>query len=262
MISEILSNLEIAQIQEAVEANQRLDGRGNDDFRPIKIETGLIVKAEGSALVTLGRTQVLAGVKISVGEPFSDRPDEGVLMVGAELSAMAHNTFEAGRPGEDAIELARVVDRSIREAGVIDAKKLCIKKGEAVWIVNIDFYPLNADGNLFDAGALAAMAALKNAKMPVYDEKEGTFTREGMKDPVPLECEVASSTFVRINDKMVVDPTMNEEYVSTARLTVGIRDGNIVALQKGGNGGLTSEMIDDAISRAVKHSKKLLKHIK
>ena len=262
MISEIISNLEITQIRDAVEANKRLDGRKNDEFRPTEIETGVITKAEGSAMVTMGKSKVLAGVKISVGKPFGDRPKEGVLMVGAELSPMAHNTYEAGRPGEAAVELARVVDRSIREAGVINTKNLCIEEGEAVWIVNIDFYAINADGNLFDAGTLAAMAALKTAKMPTYNKEDGIISRENMKDPVPMDCTVVASTFVKIGDKMVVDPTLHEEYVSEARLTVGIRDGNIVALQKGGNGGLTSEQIDDAMGRVVKHSKNLLKHIK
>ncbi|MBR9681475.1 MAG: exosome complex protein Rrp42 [Candidatus Altiarchaeota archaeon] len=262
MISEIISNLELSEIRDAVEANKRLDGRKNDEFRDIKIETGVIAKAEGSAVVTMGKSKVIAGVKISVGTPFNDRPNEGVLMVNAELSPMAHNTFEAGRPGEVAVELARVVDRSIREAGVMDTKKLCIEAGEAVWIVNIDFYPLNADGNLFDAGTLAAMAALKTAKMPTYDKETKILNRENMKNAVPMDCTVVASTFAKIGDKMVVDPTMHEEYASVARLTVGIRDGNIVALQKGGNGGLTSEQIDDALTRAIKHSKNLLKHIK
>ena len=262
MISEILSNLEIQEVEDSVEANKRIDGRTTDEFRPIEVETGVVTKAEGSAMVTMGGTQVIAGVKISVGTPFPDRPDEGVLMVGAELSPMAHNTYEPGRPGEDAIELARVIDRAIREAGVIDAKKLCIEAGEAVWIVNVDFYPINADGNLFDAGALAAMAALQTAKMPVYDKKTETISREKMKDPVPLECKVASVTFADIKGRMVVDPTMRELQSSDARLTVGIRDGNIVSMQKGGEGSLTDEQVNDAIKRAVKHSKNLLKHVK
>lgn len=260
MISVVLDNLTIKQTQDAIDANLRLDGRKNNDFRQITVKTGVIAKAEGSATVKIGKTEVLAGVKISLGTPFSDRPADGVLMVGAEMSPMAHNTYEAGRPSDSAIELARVVDRTMREGGVIDTAKLCITKGEAVWIVNVDFYVVNADGNLFDAGTLAAMAALKSAKMPTV--VDGLISRENMKGKLPLGPNAVASTFVRIGDKMIVDATMTEEYVSTARLTVGVREGNIVALQKGGNGGLTSEMIDDAISRAVKHSKNLLKHIK
>ena len=92
----------------------RLDGRKLDEFRDIKIETGVIAKAEGSAMVSLGDSKVLVGVKINPGEPYSDSPDEGVLMVGAELTAYSNDSFETGAPGEDAIEIARVVDRAIR----------------------------------------------------------------------------------------------------------------------------------------------------
>ena len=50
----------------------------------------------------------------------------------------------------DSIEIARVVDRGIRESGFIDWKKLCIKEGERVWSVSIDIYCINDDGNVLE----------------------------------------------------------------------------------------------------------------
>src|SRR4030067_1125763 len=97
----------------------RIDKRGQDEFRPITIETGVIFKAEGSARVKIGKTEVLAGVKLAVGTPYADSQDEGVLMVGAEFSPIASPDFEKGPPAEDAVELARVVDRGIRESGAM-----------------------------------------------------------------------------------------------------------------------------------------------
>src|SRR3989338_5346357 len=155
-------------IRSLAEKGAREDGRDFLEYRkPIKIEYGVSSKsAEGSARVTIGDTEVVAGVKLEVGEPFPDTPDEGVLMVGAELLPLSNPEFESGPPSIDSIELARIIDRGIRESKCIDFSKLCIKKGEKVWMVFIDIYPINDSGNLFDAASLAALAALKDAKFP------------------------------------------------------------------------------------------------
>ncbi|MEM5804572.1 MAG: RNA-binding protein, partial [Candidatus Aenigmatarchaeota archaeon] len=93
----------------------RLDGRSFDQFREVSIETNVVTSAEGSARVKIGNSLVLAGVKMDVMEPYPDTPDEGNLVVDAELLPIASPDFEPGPPDEHAIEIARVVDRGIRE---------------------------------------------------------------------------------------------------------------------------------------------------
>ena len=105
---------------------KRADGRRFDEFRNIKIEVNVINKAEGSAKVTIGNTQVISGIKIDIGEPYPDSPDSGVMTTAAELIPMASPDFEAGPPDQESIELARVVDRGIRESQIIDVDQLCI----------------------------------------------------------------------------------------------------------------------------------------
>ncbi|MFW9929929.1 MAG: hypothetical protein ACFFD1_11100, partial [Candidatus Thorarchaeota archaeon] len=100
--------------------SQRLDKRDLLDYRNIKIQTNILKKAEGSAKVKLGKTLIYAGVKAELGTPFSDTPNEGVLIVNIELSPIASPYFESGPPTKESIELARVVDRTIRESKVID----------------------------------------------------------------------------------------------------------------------------------------------
>ena len=75
-------------------------------------------------------------------------------------------------PGEDAIELARVVDRGIRESGMVDVEQLCIVPGEEVWMCFVDIYALDYDGNLFDAANLAAVSALRTAVIPAGEYQE------------------------------------------------------------------------------------------
>ena len=153
-----------------LENGERTDGRKLDVFRDIKVETGIIKRAEGSARVKIGKTDVIVGIKTEIGEPFSDMPDMGILKTGAEFTPIASPDFESGPPREDAIELARVVDRGIRESECIDLEKLCIKEGEKAWEIFVDVHIINHDGNLIDASALAAVAALRNTKMPKLEK--------------------------------------------------------------------------------------------
>ncbi|MCJ7561376.1 RNA-binding protein, partial [Candidatus Bathyarchaeota archaeon] len=153
-MSSLITRVRKLQIAQTIEKGTRLDGRGLMDVREIKIEQGLIQKAEGSARVLLGKTQVLVGVKIETGEPFPDTPNEGVQTVNAELVPLASPTFEPGPPDENSIELARIVDRGIRESKAIDTAKLCIEPGKNVFVVFVDVWVLNHDGNLIDASAL------------------------------------------------------------------------------------------------------------
>jgi len=152
---------------------RRVDGRGLEEYRPITVEAGIIESAQGSARVRVGGTEVVVGVKMDVGSPFADTPDRGVLTTNAELIPLASPTFESGPPDPAAIELARVIDRGIRESEMIDLQKLCIKHGEEVWINFVDIYVLDYDGNLFDACFLGAIAALRNAVVPAKEHDKG-----------------------------------------------------------------------------------------
>src|SRR5665811_523959 len=145
-MSSQLTRVRLKQISQLIEKGKRLDERGLQDYRDLKIEQGLIERAEGSARVLLGKTEVLVGVKVETGEPFPDTPNDGVQTVNAELVPIASPNFEPGPPDENSIELARIVDRGIRESKAIDTEKLCIEPGKKVFVVFIDVYVLNHDG--------------------------------------------------------------------------------------------------------------------
>ncbi|MEW6069448.1 MAG: RNA-binding protein, partial [Candidatus Thermoplasmatota archaeon] len=129
-----ISELKKDYLYELAENGKRADGRKFDDYRKILVERSIIANAEGSARVKLGNTDVLVGVKIEPGEPYLDSPEKGVLTVSAELVPIASPAFESGPPSPEAIELARVVDRGIRESDSINLAKLCITPKEKVWV--------------------------------------------------------------------------------------------------------------------------------
>ena len=184
-------------------------------------------------------------------------------MTNCEMLPMADPTFEPGPPSEDSIELARVVDRGIRESELVDLDKLCVKEGEHVWMLFIDLHIIDNCGNLFDACELAVMAALKSMKLPVATviENEVIISEEETFD-LPINNELALCTFVKIGDKMVIDPTLSEESVATARLNVGVtKDGHICSMQKGGQEPLTKEDILFAVNLAVKKTNELIENL-
>ncbi len=238
----------------------RIDKRAQEEFRDISIETGVIAKAEGSARVKLGKTEVIAGVKMDVGTPFADRPDEGVLMVGAEFSPIASPDFEKGPPAEGAIELARVVDRGIRESKAVELNKLCIKEKEKCWMVFIDIHIINHAGNLIDAAGLASIAALHNVKMPEYDEEAGKVNYEKKHKKLPMKFKPVPITVFRMAESLFLDPSLEEEDVTSACITVTTKDdGNIVAIQKGGDSSLSLEEIEKAFSLSLKKGAEIRK---
>jgi len=248
------------RIAQLIAHGKRLDERGPNDYREIQIEAGFVERAEGSARVRLGKTEVLVGTKIETGEPFPDVPNAGVLTVNAELVPLASPTFEPGPPDENSIELARVVDRGIRESKAIDLESLCVEPGKNVFVVFVDVYVLNHDGNLIDASALASLAALLNTKMFNYEVKEGEIKIKPGYTPLPLRNHPIAVTFAKINDKLIVDPWLEEEQIMDARLTMTVdKDGKICALQKGGYGYFTTQQIFEAAKVAIEKSEELRK---
>ena len=261
-MSNQLTKVKQKQIAQQIDAGKRLDGRGLTDYREFTLEEGLIEKAEGSARIHLGKTEVLVGVKIEAGEPFPDTPNDGVMTVNAELVPLASPDYEPGPPDENSIELARIVDRGIRESKAIDTEKLCIESGKKVFVVFVDIYVLNYDGNLIDAAALAAVSALVNTKLPNYDVEDGEVKIKTGYSPLPLKDHPITVTMAKINDKLIVDPSIDEEQVMDARLSMAINsDGNICAIQKGGAGFFSPQKILEASKLAQEKAAELRKKL-
>ena len=236
-MSQLVSELMRDQIVRALASGKRLDGRGLEEGRKLVVNKHVVKTAEGSARVHLGNTDVLVGVKVGLGEPYPDTPNSGVLMTSAELVPLASPEFETGPPSPAAIEMARVVDRGIRESKAVNMDKLCIVPGEKVWMLFIDIHVLDFDGNLFDASSYAAMAALTSTTLPA--------SKVGQTDmPLPVDRVPISVTCAKIGSALLVDPCLDEERIADARLTVTTDEaGDIRAMQKGLSGSFSLDEV-------------------
>lgn len=251
-------------ITELINNGERADGRSPNDYRDVSVEVGVIEKAEGSARVKIGNTQIMIGVKPQIGEPFADTPNVGVLMTNSELLPMASPTFEPGPPDERSVELARVTDRCLREGKIIDLEKLCIIEGEKVWMIFVDLHVLDYDGNLMDAAVLGSVAALLNTKIPTARvENDKVVIDEENLSELPIQETPIMNTFAKIGSEIVIDPSLDEENIMDARISIGMReDGSICAIQKGGEMPLKKEEITKAISITSEKTKELREHLK
>lgn len=260
MNENVLWDLKADKVNELAKQDKRVDQRALDEYRKIKITKNISENAEGSANVKLGKTEVVSGVKMILGTPYPDSLDEGTISVGAELLPLASEDFEVGPPRPEAIELARVVDRGIRESKALNFKDLCIKEGELVWVCFIDMYVLNDDGNLFDALGIAALSSLLESKIPKIED--GKIVKGEYSGKLKLSRKPILSTFAKIGNKLFADPTLAEEKAQTARFSVSTtEDDYMCAFQKGVSGGFSGSEIDSCIEMAFKSAKDIRKQL-
>ncbi|CAL9134415.1 unnamed protein product [Musa textilis] len=237
-------------VETALASDLRVDGRRPFDYRRLTIKFG---REDGSSEVQLGQTHVIGFVTSQLVQPYRDRPNEGTLSIFTEFSPMADPSFEAGRPGESAIELGRVVDRGLRESKAVDMESLCVVAGKSVWSIRVDLHILDNGGNLIDAANIAALAALLTFRRP-----ECSLGGENGQDIIVHDPEVmepltliihhlpiaVTFAFFSEGNIMVIDPTHKEEVVMGGRMTATVNsNGDVCAVQKAGGEGVTPNMI-------------------
>jgi exosome complex component RRP42 len=237
------------KLYELIIRGERLDGRGPYQYRPLELKTSIIEKADGSAMVNLGGTKIIAGVKTALGQPYPDTPDQANIVVNAELLPLASSFFEPGPPDEKAIELARVVDRCIRESKMLELDKLVYIPGRSVLVIYIDVYVLDYDGNYFDPSVLASVAALATAKIPLYEVKNGDVVMNpDIRTSLPIRKFPVSVTIGLLGDKILVDPTSLEESAIDTSIVIGWSDEDeMAAIQKNLQGFVQMSVMEEII---------------
>ena len=242
-----------AHLAELAENDERHDGRSRWEARDTELEIGVLPRAEGSAEVRIGNTIVYAGVKFQVMTPYPDRPNQGGLMCSAEVRPVAGPNWEPGPPSPESIELGRVVDRGIRESGCIDVDDLCIIPGEKAWQVILDLFAISDDGNLFDAFALAGIAAMRTAIIPQKRFEIGAEDRPLIVSKTPIMC-----SYQKVGGRFIYDADSKEELGGDERIHITLGDdGHVHSLQKGLRGIFTEDEFAEIMEQAQSRCKEL-----
>eukprot|EP00177_Eucheuma_denticulatum_P007716 GFKZ01014037.1.p2 GENE.GFKZ01014037.1~~GFKZ01014037.1.p2 ORF type:complete len:295 (+),score=33.84 GFKZ01014037.1:2134-3018(+) len=224
----------------------RPDGRAPSKARKVSISTSPIGTAVGSAMLKLGRTTVVAGVHATLIQPPTSTPDQGVLDVNVELLSMAAASLKPGRTSDESLCLTEFVRGLI--APHIDMSKLCVEEGLLVWRLRLTMYCIDHDGNIEDATLLAAVAAMRDVKLPNVrliddDEVDGNgeatdssamcdesreahangsaIAEASVERPNALQMDgfPIPISFVLFEGKALMDPCAEEEAVSESRVT-------------------------------------------
>jgi len=223
-----------------VEEGIRPDGRPLGKARGTSITPGVVTTADSSALVKLGHTTALAGVKLEVFIPTDAAPDQGRLVVAVEAPPLCHPDVRPGAPPELALLATEHVTQCLAAAGAVDLGDLCIEPRRAAWVAYLDIYLLDADGGTQDAALLAAVAALRGLRLPaVQVDATGNVVRDeggagggrglAVRDvPVSVTCGV-------FRGRVLVDLSAEEEEVAEAAATCCVdRAGRVVRFVKPG----------------------------
>ena len=139
----------------------RVDGRANDQLRPIKFTRNWLNNAEGSVLVEFGNTRVLCVASFTPGVPrwLVGKGEGWVTSEYAMLPRATHTRSDResvkGKLGGRTQEISRLVGRSLR--GIVDMKAL----GENTIVIDCDV--LQADGGTRTAAITGAYVALSDA---------------------------------------------------------------------------------------------------
>jgi exosome complex component RRP42 len=152
-----------------------------------------------------------------------------------------------------------VVDRGIRSAEAIDLKKLFLEEAKVMGVF-IDLFIVDHSGNLTDAAYLAAMAALKTARVPKYENEK--LVRTEITGPLPIARDVVSCTFEKVGSSLLLDAREEEEVSSTGRLVLATcGDDMLCASQKSGRATFSKDEIAAMIDISLEKRKELLKQL-
>ncbi|KAJ6658270.1 hypothetical protein lerEdw1_020542 [Lerista edwardsae] len=245
--------------------NCRPDGRDLGEFRTTTVNIGSITTADGSALVKLGNTTVICGIKAEFAAPPADSSNKGYIVPNVDLPPLCSSRFRSGPPGEEAQAASQFIADVIENSQVIMKEDLCIVSGKLAWVLYCDIICLDYDGNLLDASMCAFVAALKNVQLPAVTINEETGLAEvNLKEKTPLSMkkQPVATSFVLFDSLVIVDPTAEEEDLATGALTIVTdEEGNLCSVYKPGGSALAGAKLQDCISRArTRHTeiKKLL----
>jgi ribonuclease PH len=233
----------------------RPDGRERpDQLRPVKLELGVNVHAEGSVLVEMGRTRVWVTASVDDRVP-AHRRGSGQGWVTAEYSMLPRATHDrgqreanAGRIGGRTHEIQRLIGRSLRT--VVDMRML----GERT--ITLDCDVLQADGGTRTASITGAFVAMYQAVKRMQQAR--------MLNGNPLRCFVAAVSVGIVDGEPRLDLDYAEDFLAHTDMNVVIADdGRFIELQATAEREpLSREQLDALLGLAAKGVRELITYQK
>jgi len=252
-----------------LEKDVRPDGRALGEFRQTYIKLNPIEStADGSALIKIGNTSVICGVKAELFEPLpDDDPDSGRVIPNVELNAGCSLSFRPGAPSEAAQVASQMIADILATSGVVDCSRLCVLSGKLAWILYCDVVCLDLDGNLLDACLLSVMAALSATTLPRVTMDEVTKvvtvkTEGGGNDDVERwslgihDIPVSSSFSIFDGGILLADAAAEEEDLCLeGSLNIVTTRDSVVVVHKPGGDSLPTDKVQTCVETAFQRTR-------
>jgi exosome complex component RRP41 len=207
-------------------SKKREDGRELDEIRPLKIEAGILERADGSAYLEVGGNKILVAV-YGPRESYIRRllrPDTGVIRCRYNMAPFSVDDRKRPGPDRRSTEISKITAEALRPSLLLE--------GFPRSMVDIFIEVIEAEGGTRCAGITAASVALADAGIPMKDMVVG--------------CAAG-----KVDDEIVLDLSEKEDKEGQADIPVAImpRTGEITLLQSDGN--LTEDEFDKALNLAI-----------
>jgi len=239
----------------------RPDGRGLNQFRPAIINVSSIGTADGSAIVKIGNTTVVCGIKAELAKPKASEPENGFIVPNIELSPLCSPKFRPGAPTEEAQVCSKVLAGLIENSRCLKLTDLCVAKEKLVWTLYCDLVCFDHDGSIIDAAIVALVAALKTLRLPLveYDFDTNLYkVNENVRNHIPVRTLPVASSFMIFDDNVIItDPNAEEEGLSTGSVTIAVSDGEICLIHKPGGSPLTPTQLEKCLVQALQREKSI-----
>ncbi|KAL5204260.1 hypothetical protein ABZP36_009131 [Zizania latifolia] len=262
----------LAFLERHLRESVRPDARRPAEARPTTVALGAVSSAHGSALVRLGDTAMLASIKLELTSPPSEAPDEGSVVVEFHMPPICSPLVRPGRPAEVAPVITKVLEDILMSSRMLNLKELCLINEKASWLAYLDVYCLNADGSLFDAALISAVAAFTHLQIPLVSVGDDGRVFTVGRNEGKIKCEFVnrekrklkldnipfSLTCALHKDSVLADPTAEEESIIETSVTIVLDSSDhIVSIQKPGGAVASMATIKECISLAKDRRRKL-----
>lgn len=205
---------------------EREDGRKFNELRPMKIEVGVLERADGSAYLEVGGNKIIAGV-YGPRESYIRRllePNSGVIRCRYNMAPFSVDDRKRPGPDRRSSEISKITADALRPALMLENYPRSM--------VDVFIEVIEAEGGTRCAGITAASVALADAGIPMKD--------------IVVGCAAG-----KINGEIVLDLSEKEDKEGQADVPIAImpRTGNITLLQSDGD--LTEEEFSKALNLAM-----------
>ncbi|MFH1722739.1 MAG: exosome complex exonuclease Rrp41 [Candidatus Altiarchaeota archaeon] len=205
----------------------RLSGRKFDELRPIKMEVGMVERANGSAYVEWGNNKVLAAVHgpRELHPKFLQDPTKGLVRCVYNMAPFSVDDRKRPGPDRRSVEISKICSEALSSVVLVE------KYPNSAIDVFVEI--LQADAGTRCAGLTAASLALADAGIPMKDM-------------------VASCAAGKVDGQIVLDLDKDEDNYGDADVPLAIipRKNELVLLQMDGQ--LTKDELNQAIDLATK----------